>query len=45
MILPAAISFAFIASEDGPMEIDSVRPLLLGARMDCGSKGDHGTIL
>ena len=37
--------FAFIALKDGPMEIDSVRPLLLGARTDCGSKGEHGTIL
>ena len=45
MIFLAAISFAFIALEGGPMEIDSARPLLLGARMDCGSKGDHGTIL
>ena len=45
MMFPAAISFAFIALEDGPMGIDSVRPLLLGARIDCGSKGEHGTIL
>ena len=39
------ITFAFIVLEGGPMEIDAVRPLLLGARMDCGSKGEHGTIL
>ena len=30
---------------DCPMEINSVRPLLHGARTDCGSKREHGWIL
>ena len=29
---------------DGPMEIRLVRPLLLGARTDCGSEREHGLI-
>ena len=29
---------------DCPMEIRSVRPLLLGARTDCGSEREHGLI-